>query len=55
MTLVSHEAPARPGRTRLIFLLKLVISVALLTWLISGSDIPRLWSYVRSASTVSVI
>jgi glycosyltransferase 2 family protein len=50
MTLVSEQAPARSGRPRLIFLLKLVISVALLAWLISRSDTPRLWSYVRSAS-----
>ena len=50
MTFVSDGVRARSGRARLIFALKLVVSVALLAWLVSRSDTPRLWSYVRSAS-----
>jgi uncharacterized membrane protein YbhN (UPF0104 family) len=50
VTLVSEEAPPRSGRVRLIFALKVVISVALLAWLIGRSDTPRLWTYIRAAS-----
>ena len=49
-TVNSEEAQAHSGRARLIFAMKLAISVALLAWLIGRSDTPRLWGYVRSAS-----
>ncbi len=46
-------APATPPSTTrktLILLVKVVVSVGLLALLISRSDAPRLWSYVRTAS-----
>jgi len=47
----SAEAPTpSPTRRRLIFAAKIVVSAALLALLVSRSDAPRIWSYVRTAS-----
>lgn len=47
----SAEASSpSPVRRRLILAAKVAVSVALLTLLVSKSDAPRLWAYVRSAS-----
>ena len=50
-----NEPPAAPARrTRpLILALKIAVSVGLLALLIWRSDAPKLWQYVRSASTSS--
>jgi uncharacterized membrane protein YbhN (UPF0104 family) len=50
MTLAADAPPARSARRHVIFAAKLVVSALLLTVLISRSDAPRLWMYVRSAS-----
>jgi uncharacterized protein (TIRG00374 family) len=51
MSVVSDTASQKgPARRRLILVAKIVISVALLAVLVTRSDAPRLWSYVRSAS-----
>ena len=42
-------APA-PTRRRLIFAAKIAVSAALLALLVSRSDAPRLWNYIRTAS-----
>jgi uncharacterized membrane protein YbhN (UPF0104 family) len=44
--------PQSPTRKALTLIVKVVVSVGLLTLLISRSDAPRLWEYVRSASLV---
>lgn len=47
----SEEASTpSPARRWLVFAAKLVVSAALLALLVSKSDAPRLWSYVRTAS-----
>ena len=43
-------APASPARRTLVLVLKVVVSVGLLALLISRSDAPKLWAYVRTAS-----
>ncbi len=43
-------APASASRRALILAAKVVVSVGLLALLITQSDAPRLWSYVRTAS-----
>ena len=48
-------APAPPApttRKTLILILKVIVSVGLLALLISRSDAPRLWAYVRTASLI---
>jgi glycosyltransferase 2 family protein len=51
MPVAPDSVPQKnPARRRLILLAKIVISVALLALLVTRSDTPRLWSYVRSAS-----
>jgi hypothetical protein len=52
MTLTTAAPPAASGRRRLVFAAKVIVSAVLLTILISRSDTPRLWMYVRSASVV---
>jgi glycosyltransferase 2 family protein len=42
--------PASSTRKTLLFVLKAVVSVGLLALLVSRSDAPRLWGYVRTAS-----
>lgn len=51
-TLDGPHSPATAGSFRRAVLLstKLVVSVALLTWLFGRTDFARLWSYVRNAS-----
>lgn len=46
------HSPATAGSMRrtILFLTKVVVSVALLTWLFGRTDFVRLWSYVRNAS-----
>jgi hypothetical protein len=46
----SEPAAAPSARRRLVLIAKIVVSVALLAWLVTRSDAPRLWSYARSAS-----
>ena len=48
----TSAAPASASRTRgrLVLLAKVAVSVALLWLLVSQSDVPRLWEYVRAAS-----
>jgi uncharacterized membrane protein YbhN (UPF0104 family) len=48
----SSAEPSTPSSTRrwLVFAAKLVVSAALLALLVSKSDAPRLWGYVRGAS-----
>jgi hypothetical protein len=46
----AESSPPPSARRRLVLLAKIVVSGALLAWLVSGSDVPRLWTYVRSAS-----
>lgn len=41
---------ASPVRRWLVLLAKVTISVALLAWLVTRSDTPKLWAYARSAS-----
>jgi len=50
--MVSSATPAAPSptRRRLVFAAKILVSAALLALLVSRSDAPRLWSYVRTAS-----
>jgi len=51
----QETAPAPPASTprkTLIFILKAIVSVGLLALLISRSDAPRLWAYVRTASLI---
>jgi glycosyltransferase 2 family protein len=50
MTDSSGPAPASSARRTLLVLAKIGVSAALLVWLVSRSDAPRLWEYVRSAS-----
>lgn len=48
----APPAPApSPARRVLVQVLKVVVSVGLLALLLSRSDVPRVWSYVRTAST----
>ncbi len=42
--------PASKVRTTIVFALKVVVSVGLLALLVSRSDAPRLWAYVKTAS-----
>jgi uncharacterized membrane protein YbhN (UPF0104 family) len=51
---VEASAPSQ-ARRWLVFTAKLVVSVALLALLVSKSDAPRLWSYVRTASIAWMI
>ena len=46
----AQAATPSPARRRLTFAAKIVVSAALLALLVSKSDAPRLWSYVRTAS-----
>ena len=48
----ESSPPASTTRKTLIFILKGVVSVGLLALLISRSDAPRLWAYVRTASVL---
>lgn len=51
--LADAEAPDRPpspARRALVLALKIVVSIGLLALLLSRSDVPRVWSYVRTAS-----
>jgi hypothetical protein len=50
MEVRSETAPPSPARRRIILLVKIAVSVGLLALLVTRSDAPRLWSYVRSAS-----
>jgi hypothetical protein len=50
MPLPPEAATPSPARRRLIFAAKILVSTALLALLVSKSDAPRLWSYVRTAS-----
>jgi glycosyltransferase 2 family protein len=52
MEVRSETAPPSPARRRIILLVKIVVSVGLLALLVTRSDVPRLWSYVQSASIV---
>jgi uncharacterized protein (TIRG00374 family) len=52
MEVRSETAPPSPARRRIILLVKIAVSVGLLALLVTRSDAPRLWSYVRSASIV---
>jgi hypothetical protein len=46
----TETATPSPARRRLVLLAKIIVSVALLAVLVTKSDAPRLWSYVRTAS-----
>jgi glycosyltransferase 2 family protein len=46
----ASPSSASPTRRRLILAAKILVSVGLLALLVSRSDAPRLWSYVRTAS-----
>ncbi|HXE80006.1 MAG TPA: lysylphosphatidylglycerol synthase transmembrane domain-containing protein [Vicinamibacterales bacterium] len=50
MAMTADEAPARPARRALLFILKLSVSIMLLVILLRRTDAPRLWEYVREAS-----
>ena len=52
MDVRSETAPPSPARRRIILLVKIAVSVGLLALLVTRSDAPRLWSYVRSASII---
>ena len=47
---VTAAPTASPARRRLILTAKIVVSVGLLALLVTQSDTPRLWLYVRTAS-----
>ena len=47
---VDSDPPARPGRTALLWIVKIVVSVGLLYLLLSRVDLARLWSVARQAS-----
>jgi uncharacterized membrane protein YbhN (UPF0104 family) len=53
----THTAapPASSARRTVIFAIKAVVSVGLLALLISRSDAPRLWEYVRTASILWLV
>lgn len=46
----APDPPPSPARRALVLALKIVVSVGLLALLLSRSDVPRVWSYVRTAS-----
>jgi hypothetical protein len=50
MSSSAEASTPSPARRRLVFAVKVVVSAALLAWLVSKSDAPRLWGYVRTAS-----
>ena len=43
----TPDPPQSPARRALVLAAKIVVSVGLLALLISSSDVPRLWAYVR--------
>lgn len=46
----APDTPPSPARRALVLALKVVVSIGLLALLLSRSDVPRVWSYVRTAS-----
>jgi glycosyltransferase 2 family protein len=50
----TPDPPQSPARRVLVLAAKIVVSVGLLALLISRSDVPRLWAYVRTASVAGL-
>lgn len=50
MSALPEPVPQTSARRRVVLIAKIVVSVALLAVLLTRSDAPRLWSYVKSAS-----
>jgi uncharacterized membrane protein YbhN (UPF0104 family) len=55
MTLAVEAPPASSTRRKIVLAAKIVVSAALLALLVSKSDAPRLWSYVRTASVAWLV